>query len=271
MKQLSSYIENIQNRRFPAPCTLQFYIRPKLQQNDLFKLVKVTLSDNDIRKTVLALLKCCDLPTEYVENIPKQRKHINVFEINYKNISKLDPIFGPIVMQSIIKEERENESLIDWLKDNYLMAIEKSNINRPIRQDVEKLKKIVIEKVGVSKIIWDCGWNEMHFRGCLQSFIALAEQNPEPMHILKGIQTASTDSPLFQHQQYSLFFCTSSTVLFNSYALYFSSLSYFLILFLILVALITKIFISYLSCKSPVNNCHSVISLCFPYFCFFFC
>ncbi|GJQ86529.1 hypothetical protein Trydic_g10429 [Trypoxylus dichotomus] len=40
--------------------------------------------------------------------------------------------------------------------------------------------------IGVSKIIWDCGWNEMHFRGCLQSFIALAEQNPEPMHILKG-------------------------------------------------------------------------------------
>ncbi|KRT81909.1 hypothetical protein AMK59_5031 [Oryctes borbonicus] len=185
LKLLSSYIESIQSRRFPSPCSLQFYIRPKQEQYDIFKLIKIILKENDIRKTVLTLLKSCDLPTEYVDKIPEERQNIKVFEINYRNMSKIDPIFGPIIMQNIIKEERETQSLLHWLKDNYLIAIEKSNLNRPLRKDVDKLKKIITNTVGVSKIIWDCGWNEMHFRGCLQSFIALAEQNPEPMHILK--------------------------------------------------------------------------------------
>lgn len=184
---LSSYIEGIQNRRYPSPCSLQFYIRPKQEQTDVFKLVKIMLRDNDIRKTILTLLKSCDLPTDYVEKIPKERKHINVFEINYSNMSKIDPIFGPIVMQNIVNEEREGQVLMKWLKENYLIAIQKSNLNRPIRKDVEKLKQLVLEKVRVSKIIWDCGWNETHFRGCLQSFIALAEQNSDAMDILKGI------------------------------------------------------------------------------------
>lgn len=163
---------------------MQFYIRPKQQQIDVFKLVKIILKENDIRKTITTLLKSCDLPTDYVDKIPEERRKINVFEINYSNMSKIDPIFGPIMKN--VHEERESQALIYWLRENYLIAIEKSNLNRPIRKEVEKLKRTIIDRVGVSKIIWDCGWNEMHFRGCLQSFIALAEQNSESMHILKG-------------------------------------------------------------------------------------
>lgn len=165
---------------------MQFYIRSK-QQHDVLKLVSILLKENDIRKTVLTLLKSCDLSTDYVDKIPQERKsNINIFEINYRNMSKLDPIFGPIVMQNVMNEEKENLTLDKWLKENHLVALKKSELSRPIRQDVLKLKKTLIDKLGVSEIVWDCGWNEMHFRGCLQSFIALADQNSESMHILKG-------------------------------------------------------------------------------------
>lgn len=39
----------------------------------------------------------------------------------------------------------------------------------------------------VKEVKWDCGWNEMHFRGCLQSFKALANDHPDKMSVLKGI------------------------------------------------------------------------------------
>ena len=39
--------------------------------------------------------------------------------------------------------------------------------------------------MGLKNIIWDCGWNITHYRGCLLAFQALAEQHEEQMEVLK--------------------------------------------------------------------------------------
>lgn len=50
---------------------------------------------------------------------------------------------------------------------------------------MKKLVKALCLDLGLKNIIWDCGWNIAHYRGCLLAFQALAEHHPEPMEILK--------------------------------------------------------------------------------------
>ena len=57
---------------------------------------------------------------------------------------------------------------------------------RPIRSEVKKLEKILLEDLGLKQIIWDCGWNVTHYRGCLLAFQNLAEHHPEAMQVLKS-------------------------------------------------------------------------------------
>lgn len=56
---------------------------------------------------------------------------------------------------------------------------------RPVRSEVKKLENALCKNLGLKHIIWDCGWNITHYRGCLLAFQALAEQHPEPMEVLK--------------------------------------------------------------------------------------
>lgn len=55
-----------------------------------------------------------------------------------------------------------------------------------MKEDMDKMCKDICKKFGISQVRWDCGWNETHFRGCLQSFLALANQHPTEMGPLKG-------------------------------------------------------------------------------------
>lgn len=57
---------------------------------------------------------------------------------------------------------------------------------RPVREEVQKLEKILCEALELKNIIWDCGWNIAHYRGCLLAFQALARHHPEQMEVLKN-------------------------------------------------------------------------------------
>lgn len=188
MKQLSSYIENLQSRRFIVPCNLQFYIKIKQNSNDnnVLRPIRIFLKENDIRKVVLHLLKSCDLPTDYVDKIPVQKSKTDNFQINFDNLRKVDPLHGPIIMEEEIRKKREQLTLCAWLDENYTLAKEKSDDSKPIRDEILRLKQAILDKWEVLEVKWDCGWNETHFRGCLQSFHALAEQHPISMNILRG-------------------------------------------------------------------------------------
>ena len=190
MKQLSSYIENLQSQRFISPCNLQFYIKIKQNNgndnNNTLRPIRIFLKENDIRQVVLHLLKSCDLPTDYVDKIPVHKNKTDNFQINFDNLRKVDPLHGPIIMQEEIKKKREQLTLCEWLEENYTIAREKSHDSKPIRDEILRLKQAILDTWQVLEVKWDCGWNETQFRGCLQSFYALAEQHPVSMNILKG-------------------------------------------------------------------------------------
>lgn len=56
---------------------------------------------------------------------------------------------------------------------------------KPVRLEVEKLESTLCKDLHLKKIIWDCGWNVTHYRGCLLSFQALSQHHPESMQVLK--------------------------------------------------------------------------------------
>ncbi|RZC31974.1 T-cell activation inhibitor, mitochondrial, partial [Asbolus verrucosus] len=191
LKQLSSIIEMLQAKRWIKPTSLQFYLRDKKCEEGSFRLIRIHINERDVREAVLTILKTCDLPTEYVDKIPKPPKpketvRVNSSTIDFSKINEDDPVFGPIVMRQRMDEAKEALKLRNWLAKNRKSALEKNEANRPLREEVDRLRKAIAKEWKLTDVRWDCGWNATHFRGCLQSFMSLAEQHPEVMHILKG-------------------------------------------------------------------------------------
>jgi hypothetical protein len=156
-----------------------------------FRLIKIYIRERDIREAVLTILRTCDLSTEYVDRIPKppppkETVRINTNNIDFSKINENDPVFGPIVMRQKINNAKEALKLRNWLRKNYESALEKLAANRPLREEVDRLRQVISKQWKLTDIRWDCGWNVTHFRGCLQSFMSLAEQHPDVMHFLKG-------------------------------------------------------------------------------------
>lgn len=76
--------------------------------------------------------------------------------------------------------------LRSWLGKNINDAAEKQAACFPVQEEVKRLRVELAQNLGIQEIIWDCGWNVTHFRGCLQSFQVLATDHPELMQVLKG-------------------------------------------------------------------------------------
>lgn len=72
------------------------------------------------------------------------------------------------------------------MEKNYKSALDKYTANDPLRKDIDIITADICENLGVKEVRWDCGWNELHYRGCLKSFKALANDHPDNMNVLKG-------------------------------------------------------------------------------------
>ena len=73
-----------------------------------------------------------------------------------------------------------------WLEKNVDDAKGKLHECWPIRDEIIRLRESLCKALGLNDIVWDCGWGTRHFRGCLESFQALAAQHPETMGVLRG-------------------------------------------------------------------------------------
>lgn len=162
-----------------------------------FKLVKIYLKDPSLRETVATILKSCQLSTEYVDNIPKctDIKQQTTFRpqrgnIDFTNLDENDPLFTHILVKRRVRETMDSFTLRRWLNKNYKIAIDRYETHKPLREEIERLKKELQAQFGLKEVRFDCGWNETHFRGCLQSFKALADQHAYKMHALRGINVA---------------------------------------------------------------------------------
>lgn len=198
LKQLSSIIENLQQQRPIRPTTLPFYLRSKNEKElkaGKFTLVQIQLKEKDLRQTILSILKTCDLPTTFVDQIEEQkpppestgfksrfwRRRGTGEDIDFSELED-DPIYASILMKR--KINTEPDTLKAYLDKHINEVHVKLEACRPMREEVQKLEKILCTKLGLKNIIWDCGWNITHYRGCLLAFKALAEHHPEPMAVL---------------------------------------------------------------------------------------
>ncbi|KOC70091.1 Uncharacterized protein C3orf23 like protein [Habropoda laboriosa] len=199
LKQLSSIIENLQQQRPVRPTTLPFYLRSKDEKElkaGKFTLVQIQLKEKDIKQTILSILKTCDLPTTFVDQIEEQKPPESIrFKSKYWqrrgpgediDFSELedDPIYASILMKR--KINIEPDTLKAYLDKHITEVHVKLEACRPMREEVQKLEKILCSELGLKNIVWDCGWNIAHYRGCLLAFKALAEHHPTSMEVLKN-------------------------------------------------------------------------------------
>uniref|UniRef100_A0A182NF04 T-cell activation inhibitor, mitochondrial n=1 Tax=Anopheles dirus TaxID=7168 RepID=A0A182NF04_9DIPT len=212
LKLLSAHLESLlsQKRILPStPNTLPFYIRASNAPQDrgTFNLVKVPLERTiDTRLVLKRILEACNLPTEYVDKMPaaknkpttrsssyeegfqQQQQHHQSFyyrkrsEYNFGK-DEDDQDDGPFekefdLFQFRMKKVRENETLRKWLRKQVVTATVRTKAVQELREEVEKLREDVKKQLGLREIIYDCGWNVEHFRGCLKSLEKLAELHP---------------------------------------------------------------------------------------------
>lgn len=200
LKQLSSILENLQQQRPVRPTTLPFYLRSKDEREvkaGKFTLVNIQLKEKDLRQTILSILKTCDLPTTFVDKIEEQKptsedgaKFKSRFwqrkgtgeNIDFSELED-DPLYASILMKRKINSEPD--TLKAYLDKHINEVHVKLEACRPVREEVKKLEKVLRSALGLKSIVWDCGWNIAHYRGCLLAFKALAEHHPESMEVLK--------------------------------------------------------------------------------------
>ncbi|XP_071447714.1 T-cell activation inhibitor, mitochondrial [Hetaerina americana] len=205
LKQLNAYIELLQMKRPASPAYLNFYLR-RQEKPGSFQKVRVTLAERDLRKTVLEILRSCGLPTSYVDAIPSplppppqasrawgeaQATRPRGWEgIDLTGTGFEDDGTSPFVrvrhMERKIQKSKETERLLSWLNKHAGDARKKAEALAPVREEVSRLQENLKSSLQLLDVRWDCGWNISHFRGCLQSFAALARQHSDAMDALKG-------------------------------------------------------------------------------------
>uniref|UniRef100_A0A0A9Z0P0 T-cell activation inhibitor, mitochondrial n=2 Tax=Lygus hesperus TaxID=30085 RepID=A0A0A9Z0P0_LYGHE len=196
---LSSYIENLQQKRSPRPANLRFYLRPvgqdmPVNKKDNLKPVNITLAQADLRKTVKSILTTCNLPTTYVDSRPQEaalpasrfnRTAKGPREYNYSTTHGQYNYTEEEISHKVSKV-KGSATLLNWLSRNVDSAKMKLNACEPVREEISRLQVELSRKLGALDIGWDCGWNITSFRGCLQALQALSEQHSEHMEVLRG-------------------------------------------------------------------------------------
>ncbi|KAJ8672504.1 hypothetical protein QAD02_003763 [Eretmocerus hayati] len=199
LKLLSSALETLQQKRAIKPITLAFYLRSKDEKElkaGKFTLVNIQLNEQDVRKAIISILKTCNLPTTFVDKIKEERQSNSNSSSNQSRGGHTfsgedidfsqwedDPMYASILMRR--KVNTVPDTLKAYLDRNVNDAHIKFEACKPVRSEVQKLESILCKDLGLKHIIWDCGWNITHYRGCLLAFQALAQQHPEPMEVLR--------------------------------------------------------------------------------------
>ncbi|XP_053693984.1 T-cell activation inhibitor, mitochondrial [Sabethes cyaneus] len=214
LKLLSAHLESLLSQRRILPSTpkmLPFYVRTSNspEQRGTFNLVKVPLERTVDPKIFLRkILESCNLSTEYLDKIPSgtssgdksQRSRSSSDTGSYNESftyrkrtedgsdnqeeSPFESEFD--VFQFRIKKARENESLKLWLQKHMVTANVRTRALQELKDEVEKLRESVVKLLQVQDIVYDCGWNVEHFRGCLKSLERLATLHPGAMQVVKG-------------------------------------------------------------------------------------
>jgi Domain of unknown function (DUF4461) len=84
---------------------------------------------------------------------------------------------------SPIKSTRDLDDirLTGWLDETSAEAEKWLEAFRPVCDEINRLQEEICQQLNLSELLWDCGWGNSHFRGCLQSFQYLMTHHPVEM------------------------------------------------------------------------------------------
>ncbi|TRY90615.1 hypothetical protein DNTS_003684 [Danionella cerebrum] len=211
LKRLNGYLENLQKpgARFQKPTNFTFYVRDTKERVEPrgslilsgFRSVNFTLQSKDVLSTVLDVLKSCSLPVEHVQTVTKDESRkstpqqtatafhrpIRWDKTYYTFTGFRDP------EQELEQARRVQPTLSIWLRSNEPAATKKHSASVPRREELKRLKKELIHKLGLLDIRWQRGWGVAHRCCQLQSLSRLSAQNPSAIFNLKGHIIIFTD------------------------------------------------------------------------------
>ncbi|CAM4697681.1 hypothetical protein PO909_008958 [Leuciscus waleckii] len=211
LQRLNGYLENLQKpgARSPKPTNLTFYVRDTKETADSsgslkasgFRSVSFTLQSKDVLSTVLDVLRSCSLSVEHMQDVLKaetRKSSTQQPETAFYRPIKWDKTYYTFTgfrdpEQELEQAKRVEPTLSFWLRNNEPEATKKQNASLPRREELKRLKRLLIQKLGLLDIRWQRKWGVSHKCCQLQSLIRLSTQNPEALHHLRGHIIVFTD------------------------------------------------------------------------------
>lgn len=148
----------------------------------------------DTKNFVISILKICDLDAEKVEKLASSpgspKRSLSDFHegpsVKYNVDDNEGQFSGEFdLFQFKVRQAREDESLAKFIKKNIDLAMIRTKSLDDMREEVQKLKSELESKLMLVDIIYKCGWNFEHFRGCLKSLEKLHNLYSDDMHNLR--------------------------------------------------------------------------------------
>ena len=177
LKQLKSYLNiMLEEKRKPTqPLNSTFYIKPRFGLKRPRKINLKLNQEAKVRKAVTAILATVELPTSYVDSIPDTEVDLTISKQNFPDFYYDDheEVFHGKSRLHMLHKTDIRRPLPIWLKDNVDNAQAKMAKSEPIRLQTERLQDELCQKLNLSDILWDCGWDISHKRGVLASFQSL--------------------------------------------------------------------------------------------------
>lgn len=161
-----------------------------------FRLVKIPLHrQRDTKNFVINILQICDLDSEKVEKLASAPPSPKRSSTDYQQRSDVkytvDDNDGQFseefdLFQFKVRKAREDETLAKFIKKNIDLAQIRQKSLDELREEVDKLKTELKKKFQLVDIVYNCGWNFEHFRGCLKSLEKLHDLYADDMGNLEG-------------------------------------------------------------------------------------
>uniref|UniRef100_A0A673HDS9 T-cell activation inhibitor, mitochondrial-like n=1 Tax=Sinocyclocheilus rhinocerous TaxID=307959 RepID=A0A673HDS9_9TELE len=189
LKRLNGYLENLQKpgARSIKPANLTFYVRDTKEKADSsgFRPVTFTLQSKDVLSTVLDVLSSCSLSVEHMQDVLKAETEKSSTQqpgIAFYCPIKWDKTYYTFTgfrdpEQELEQARRVEPTLSLWLRNNEPEATKKQNASLPRREELKRLKRELIQKLGLLDIRWQRKWGVAHKCCQLQSLDVFTDQS----------------------------------------------------------------------------------------------
>ncbi|XP_072350533.1 T-cell activation inhibitor, mitochondrial-like isoform X1 [Scyliorhinus torazame] len=203
LKRLNSYLECLQRpgQKSLQPTQLTFYIRdtsndPNSPQHSAntseFRAVTFTLQSKDLLSTVVKILKSCSLSTDHVQDsqVDKGLDHRNG-NLPFNRPIRWDKTYYSFTGYRDPEEEldctvRMEPALGSWLHKNRESASERLSVSIPLRDELDRLKTELCQRLEINDIRWQRTWGVAHRCSQLHSLARFAKQNSTVLCNVKG-------------------------------------------------------------------------------------